>query len=178
MVKKILDIKAPSLHLPSKRIEKIDKKVLSLIEDMEDTLAFQKDPEGVGLAAPQIGKNVQMFLVKFEGTDKVIINPEIVSISKKKSDGKSREGKLLEGCLSLPHYYGPIKRAESLVLKYMDPTGKTVTEEFGGFMAHIVQHEVDHLNGVLFVDHILKQKAPLYLFDGDDWEEVELVLDK
>ncbi len=174
MIRKIVDIKEHSLHQKSKPVEKIDKKILSIIEDMRDTLAAQKDPEGVGLAAPQIGRNVQIFLMQYDNVDKIIINPKIIKKSKELLEGKNKDGKLLEGCLSLPHYYGPIKRSKRVTISYMDPAGKTVTETFEGFLAHIVQHEIDHLNGVVFLDHILEQKAPLYLFDGDDWEEVEL----
>lgn len=179
MIRKILQVKEKSLREESKPVARVDKKILELIEDMEDTLAAQKDPEGVGLAAPQIGRNIRMFLMSYEGADKVIINPEILhmdtSEGEKKTKKKKKREKLLEGCLSLPHYYGPLKRAKKLTLKYMDETGKTVEEEFHGFLAQIVQHEVDHLNGILFIDRILEQNAPLYHFHGDDWEEVELV---
>ncbi len=180
MIRKILQVKEKSLREVSKAVHKVDKKILELIEDMEDTLAAQKDPEGVGLAAPQIGKNIRLFLMSFEGNDKVIINPEIIKLEetpiiKQKSKKRQKSEKLLEGCLSLPHYYGPLKRAKKLTLKYMDETGKSVTEEFSGFLAQIVQHEIDHLNGVLFIDRILEQNAPLYHFHGDEWEEVELV---
>lgn len=180
MIRKILQVKEKSLRDVSKPVHKIDKKILELIEDMEDTLAAQKDPEGVGLAAPQIGKNIRMFLMSFEGNDKIVINPEIIKLEEepvKTTNAKKRQKreKLLEGCLSLPHYYGPLKRTKKLTLKYMDETGKSVTEEFSGFLAQIVQHEIDHLNGVLFIDRILEQNAPLYHFHGDEWEEVELV---
>lgn len=178
MIRKILDVKQKTLREKSRTIHKIDKKVLSLIEDMQDTLAAQKDPEGVGLAAPQIGRNVRLFLIKFDGNEKVVINPKIIEIkevphtSKKKS---RKSDKLLEGCLSLPHYYGPLKRANYVKLDYMDIAGKKVIEEFTGFLAQIVLHEIDHLDGVLFIDRILEQNAPLYRFHGEEWEEVELI---
>jgi peptide deformylase len=146
---------------------------------MEETLKAQNDPEGVGLAAPQIGKSLALFLMDYKDMHRVIINPEIVTISHnpnhstKKKRKKSSE--ILEGCLSLPHFYGPITRANRVTLKYKNLDGQEITEEFKGFLAQIVQHEVDHLQGVLFVDHILEQKAPLYKFSGgDDWEEVKL----
>lgn len=177
MIREILSVKEKSLRQKSKTVAKVDKKILMLIEDMEDTLAVQKDPEGVGLAAPQIGKNYRLFLINYNGAEKVIINPEIVKMEKKPHSTKAKPGKekLLEGCLSLPHYYGPLKRAKRLTLKYMDEAGKIVHEEFSGFLAQIVQHEIDHLDGVLFIDRILEQNAPLYHFHGDEWEEVELV---
>jgi len=178
MIREILSVKEKSLREKSKSVSQVDKKILSLIEDMEDTLAAQKDPEGVGLAAPQIGKNIRLFLINYNGAEKVIINPQIVQIEKKPrkttSSSRGRE-KLLEGCLSLPHYYGPLKRAKRLTLRYIDEAGKSVEEEFSGFLAQIVQHEIDHLEGVLFIDRILEQSAPLYHFHGDEWEEVDLI---
>jgi len=81
----------------------------------------------------------------------------------------------MEGCLSLPHYYGPLKRSDHITLKYLSPEGKEVTEDFVGFTAQIVQHEIDHLNGILFVDRLLEVKKPLYKLEGDSWEEVELI---
>ena len=176
MIQKILDVKQKSLREKSKVVQKIDKKILTLIEDMQDTLAAQNDPEGVGLAAPQIGKNVRIFLMKFEDEERIVINPHIVEVRFSEKEKKTkRRNKLLEGCLSLPHYYGPLKREDYVKLEYQDITGKKVTEEFKNFLAQIVLHEVDHLNGVLFIDRIIEQNAPLYHFHGEEWEEVELV---
>lgn len=145
---------------------------------VERKLVVQDDPEGVGLAAAQIGKNVQIFLINFEGTEKIIINPKVISKSKikgKSTKGRSRlGGKPLEGCLSLPHYYGPIKRANKIKIKFLDEKGKTKVEEFRGFLAQIVQHELDHLNGILFVDRILEQDSNLFEYNKGEWEEVEL----
>jgi peptide deformylase len=175
MNRKIIDVKNPLLRRKSKEVKTIDKKILGLIADMRETLKAQKDPEGVGLAAPQIGKNLRIFLIYYNGIEHVIINPRIVS--KPNTDIKTPyegKNKVLEGCLSLPHYYGPIKRAKKITLTYMDENGKTTTRDFKGFLAHIIQHEIDHLEGVLFIDRILEQKGPLYRFKGDDWEEVEL----
>ncbi len=177
MIRKIIDVKNPSLRQKSKKVHLIDKKILDLVRDMHETLIAQKDPEGVGLAAPQVSKNIRLFLISFEGEEKVIINPEIIKIVKEyKAQTKkgSKKNDILEGCLSLPHYYGPIKRPTNLTLRYMDISGQTKTEGFKGFLSHIIQHEIDHLNGVLFIDRILEQKAPLYKFTGDDWEEVQL----
>ncbi len=182
MIRKIVSTKDPSLRAISKPVGKIDKKILQLIADMKETLAVQKEPEGVGLAAPQVGKNVRLFIISFNGQERVCLNPEVLEIKKKLSPApgkktkknKGKKGDILEGCLSLPNFYGPLKRAEVVKIKYTDEKGKAVTEEFTGFMAQIVQHEIDHLNGIIFLDHILSQKAPLYKFQGDDWEEVEL----
>lgn len=176
MIRKIVDVKNPILRQKALMVKKLDKRMHDLIADMQETLAAQKDPEGVGLAAPQIGKSLQIFLANYGGRNMVFINPKIIEISDSpKTELKSKKGRnILEGCLSLPHYYGPIVRSRKLMLQYMDINGETKTEFFKGFMAHIIQHEVDHLNGRLFIDRILEQKAPLYKFHGDQWEEVEL----
>lgn len=182
MIQKIVDVKSSVLRKKAKRIEKLDKKLLSLIKDMQDTLESQKDPEGIGLAAPQIGKSLRLFVVGYKNLKRVIINPEIIEIAKVKKvkKTKNKKSEILEGCLSLPHFYGPIVRSLKVKIKYQTPDkdGKnliTKTEEFEDFDAQIIQHEIDHLNGILFVDKILEQKAPLYKFDGDEWEEVELI---
>ncbi len=176
MIQKVIDVKNPVLRQIAKPVLKLDKKVLSLIKDMKETLKTQKDPEGVGLAAPQIGKSLRIFVVNYKKLKRIIINPEIIEISpKKKLNGESKKKDILEGCLSLPHYYGPIKRSGKIKIKYIDENAKDQVEEFTGFNAQIIQHEIDHLNGILFIDKILEQKAPIYKFDGDEWEEVELI---
>jgi peptide deformylase len=177
MVKKIVQSGDPILRAKSRPVYGVDKKVKDLIKDLKDTLSVQKDPEGVGLAAPQIGKNVQVFICNYKDFNKVVINPVILSIEKQKAKDSKKESKreILEGCLSLPYYYGPLKRAKAVTVEYLDEAGEKVTEKFEGFNAQIILHEIDHLNGVLFIDHLLEEKQPLYKVDGDDWEEVELV---
>ncbi len=176
MILKIIDIKNPALRQKSRPVTKIDKKVLKLIHDMKETLRAQEDPEGVGLAACQVGKNLQIFIMNFEDIKmKVIINPSIVNIEQTVKENKTKKKEeVLEGCLSLPHYYGPIKRPQKIKIKYLTVLGKEVVEEFSGFPAQIIQHELDHLEGKLFIDHILSQSSPLYKIKGDDWEGVEL----
>lgn len=174
MILKFADIHDPILRKKAASVKAVDKKIKKLILDMRETLVAQNDPEGIGLAAPQVGKSIRMFIVDYEKLKRVIINPEIVSIAKQKKYTKKQKEKLLEGCLSLPHYYGPIVRAEKITINYLDDNGDRQTETFSGFPAHIIQHEIDHLNGVLFIDHILEQNAPLYQFKGDEWEEVSL----
>lgn len=198
MIQRILTTKEPKLREKTKPVVKIDKKVLSVIRDLEETLKVQKDPEGVGIAAPQIGVPLKMFLINHKGKHLVICNPEILKKSKKTNDPSSQSSSgqvhektpeddtseyVMEGCLSLPHYYGPVQRSWEIELKYDKPTQlsddswqlKTVTEKFTGFFAQIVQHEVDHLIGKVFVDRLLEQKRLLYkLNKSGEWQEVEL----
>ena len=173
MIKQVLKSGDPALRLKSKPASKVDKKVKSLIKDLKDTLINHRDPEGVGLAAPQIGKNVRVFVMKQGKNIKAVVNPKIVKISatKTKKSGKM----LLEGCLSVPHYYGPLKRQNKVVLSYITDEGKRVTEKFEGFEAQIILHEIDHLDGVLFVDKLLEENTPLFKQNSEgEWEEVEL----
>ncbi len=177
MIRKILSSKEPSLRQKSRPVTKIDKKVSQLIADLKDTLRVQKDPEGVGLAAPQIGKNIRVFICNYKGFKRVIANPEILQIKEGKlhsAKGTSGKKEILEGCLSLPNYYGPLVRAGEVTVKYLDESGKNLTETFTGFNAQIILHEIDHLNGVLFLDRLFEQKKPLYKVEGNEWEEVDL----
>lgn len=177
MIQKIVQSGNPTLRAKSRPLQKVDKKVLQVIQDLKDTLKVQKDPEGVGLAAPQIGKNLQIFLADFKNFKRVVINPKVLKIGKKGHSTKTSRDKkeILEGCLSLPHYYGPLKRSDKVTLQYLNEKGEKITEKFEGFNAQIILHEIDHLNGILFIDHLLKEKKPLYKVIGDEWEEVELI---
>lgn len=175
MILEILDSKAESLRKKSKPVKKIDKKIKTLISDMKKTLRAQTDPEGVGLAAPQIGKNLKIFVMLNEGVETVVINPKIVSLGRKKSIPTHNNNEILEGCLSIKHYYGPVERANHITIEYKDEKGNKHTKKFQGFEAQIIQHEIDHLNGKLFVDHILEQESRLFKIQGDEWEEVELI---
>lgn len=174
---KIVDIKHKALRAKSKNIKKIDKRIAKLIDEMKSTLLMQSDPEGVGLAAPQLGKNIRIFIMHYPEENiitKVIINPKVILTENKEQKVKRSEKDILEGCLSLPHYYGPVERENYIKLEYLDENGESQVEEFKGFVAQIVQHELDHLNGKLFIDYILENKSPLYYIRGDEVTEVEV----
>lgn len=175
MVKKIIRTGDPRLAAKSKPVTKIDKKILQIVKDMEDTLKAQKDPEGVGLAACQIGINLRMFSMVDKTKIKTLINPEILKTKKTPGKGIKKENKILEGCLSLPNYYSPITRNYRAKVKYTDKLGGEVIEDFSGMSAQIVQHEVDHLDGIMFVKRLIEQKKPLYELKDDEWQEVELI---
>jgi len=181
MILKIVDIKNPVLRKKARRVVKLDKKVWELVADMKETLLAQTNPEGVGLAAPQVGKSLQIFIMHYpeEGFNmKAVINPIVIEQSAKnkvhRKKKKKGEKDILEGCLSLPYYYGPVERAKKIKIKYLQENGQECTEEFNGFSAQIVQHEVDHLQGKLFIDHILEKKSRLFYIEDDEVEEVEI----
>ena len=120
------------------------KKVLKLIKDMK---ASMKAAKGVGLAAPQVGESLRICIGKVNGKDTPLINPEITW----KSDEKAIDE---EGCLSLPNIWLPIPRSVEISLTYMDEKGQTQERRLKDFDARVVQHEVDHLDGVLIVDYV------------------------
>lgn len=202
MVRKILRTTDPRLRQASVPVKKVDKKLLTLLRDMEETLDAQNDPEGLGIAAPQVGVFQRLFVLKPPKNKlQVFINPKIIKLSEKTNDQKVKMENekwkmeptgLMEGCLSLPHYYGPVQRAQSVTIKYqvpqMSPRGGSTSggedskwkmenreETFKGFLAHIIQHEIDHLNGIFFVDHLLRTGRKLYQMKNKEWFEVQLI---
>lgn len=171
---KIVEVPHKVLTSPTRKVTKIDDKIRNLVYDMEETLIEQVDPQGVGLAATQVGIDLAIFIMKPspKAQTEACINPEILKIedvAPKKAkkdditiDGELEEDAKLEGCLSIPRIWGPVKRPGKVLLKYQDLTGETITRWFSGFKAIIVLHEVDHLNGILFTQRALEQKTPLY----------------
>jgi len=147
----ILPIRAlpdPVLRQKAKRVRTIDNSVKKLIGDMIETM--HADPGRVGLAAPQVGISLRVIVIGIpEEKDIVLINPEIVR--------RNGERSVTEGCLSVPGYYGEIKRAESVTAKGRDPTGKEIRIKGNGLLAQALEHETDHLNGVLYIDHLENQ---------------------
>ena len=135
----------PVLKQKAKRVRTIDRSIKKLIRDMIETL--HSEPGRVGLAAPQIGVPLRVIVIGLpEEEDIAIINPEIV---------RRRGERLLdEGCLSVPGYFGQIKRAETVTIKGRDPNGKEIRIRADGLLAQVLEHEIDHLNGVLYLDHL------------------------
>ena len=175
MIRKILSTKDPALSKISKPVKKVDKKIGNLVKDLKDTLVTQKDPEGVALAAPQIGVNLKVFVMRDNGKIREIINPKIINISKsKQKEAEDEEHQIMEGCLSLPGYYGSLLRAKKVKISFLNLKGEKKIEEFKDFSAQIVQHEMDHLRGKIFIERILIKKKPLYKLENEEWVEVEL----
>jgi peptide deformylase len=132
------------LKRKAKRVSSIDGSIQRLIDDMLETMP---QAGGVGLAAPQIGVSLRVIVLQMPDEEPVaLINPEIVK--------RSGEREVSEGCLSVPGYAGEIKRSLSVTVKGQDRQGKTIRLKATGLMAQALEHELDHLNGVLYVDHI------------------------
>jgi len=135
----------PVLKQKAKRVRTIDGSIEKLISDMIETM--HSEPGRVGLAAPQIGAPLRVIVIGLPEEENIaIINPEIVR----------RRGERLidEGCLSVPGYFGQIKRAELVTVKGRDQNGKEIRIKADGLLAQALEHEIDHLNGVLYLDHL------------------------
>jgi len=145
------------LQQPTQPVENIDEDIQTLVADMAETMY---DAPGVGLAAIQVGSDKQVLVYDEKPTESdrgygVIINPKIVE----------SEGQIIsenEGCLSVPDFRSDVKRAARIVVEGVDRDGKSLRFEADGFLAIVLQHEVDHLNGTLFIDRISALKRELY----------------
>ena len=146
---------------------------------MEKVLIAQDDPPGVGLAANQVGLDLSIFIIKptEKAKTKVFINPKIISRTDllKAKNKKVRPSKKvkLEGCLSIPRIWGPVKRRNRVFLKYQDLNGREYLKWFTGFEAVIIQHEIDHLNGVVFTQRSIEQKGQLFREENDELVKIE-----
>lgn len=188
----IITVPNPVLTTPAKPVGKIDKKIKQIIQRMKDDLINKKTPTGVGLAATQIGVSLRLFITKPTQTSPVdvFINPQITWSSAdlaeidRPGDTKPILRKVrpslpasrkLEGCLSIPDVWGYLKRPGKVKLKYTDINGQPQEKEFSGFIATIIQHETDHINGILFTQRVLEQEQKFYRIEEDDNGEEELV---
>ncbi len=180
---KIVTVPSDILRQVAKPVTSLDTRVQKILQDMENALKAAKKPQGVGLAAPQIGVSLRVFMIRPQPRGKitVFINPEIIKYSQRRQSPTSKKG-VYEGCLSLPGHYAPVTRSASITITYQTPkllsTSNyeliTKTAVFSDFPAHVIQHEMDHLNGILFIDRVLEQNSKLFRVSGDSWEEVTL----
>lgn len=159
----ILDVKKvpdPVLRKETQPVDTFDENLQAFIDNMVETM---RDEPGVGLAAPQVGVSQKVIVVEFgdendpEKPEKLyaVINPEIVSFSEEEETG-------IEGCLSIPGMIGEVERPYAIVVKGKNAKGKSIKIKAHGWLARIFQHEIDHLNGVLFTDRATRvwQPAP------------------
>ncbi len=172
------------LRQKTKPITKFDDELQQLIDDMIETM---REAPGVGLAAPQIGKSISLTVIEtladvdddgneIEGTRDlyVLVNPEVIWTSKEVVDG-------IEGCLSIPGYLGEVERVTSVRVKAQDRYGKKVRYRVHDWDARIFQHEIDHLNGVLYIDKLTAEEnfwteeefQAKFYGDDEEGEEVQ-----
>ncbi len=178
-IRQIVTLPEPVLRRKAKPVTKFDKSLQTLIDDMIETM---RDAPGVGLAAPQVNIGQQLIVVEYAEDDDeenfdeentedpapvkpkmlyVMINPEIVKASEEKVMG-------VEGCLSIPGIQGEVERHEAIQVKGLNRYGKPQKLKVDGWMARIFQHEIDHLNGVLFTD----LAARVWKFQQDEEHEL------
>ena len=145
----------PVLRKKAKKVTSLDSSVQKLIDNMIDTL---EESQGVGLAANQVGIPLRIVVIHMPDEDfMVLVNPEIVE--------KKGERRVVEGCLSIPGYQAEITRAQSVKVKARDRNGKLIRKKASeNLLAHCMEHEIDHLNGILYID---------YLTDLDELVKVE-----
>ena len=153
MIRDVKRIGDPVLRKKAKKIEKITREVQKLIDDMLETMHHHN---GVGLAAPQVGISQRLFVVEMEHSEDIpgsgityaIINPEII-----RSEGEPLIA--AEGCLSIPGWRGEVQRPATAVIKGLDRNGNRIKLEVVGGIARAMMHEIDHLDGVLYIDKLI-----------------------
>ncbi|MEO8193143.1 MAG: peptide deformylase [Gemmatimonadales bacterium] len=156
---KILDIRVlgdPVLRKATTPVEKVSDEVRTLVSEMFDTMYAA---EGIGLAAPQVGRDERVAVMDVEGARFALINPEIIE----------REGSIRgeEGCLSIPEVFGEVTRASRVIVRALNEKGERVEVEGTELLARCMQHEIDHLDGKLFIDYlsVLKRRAAMAKWD-------------
>ena len=163
---KILTTPHPSLSKTAKPVVSWTPKLQKQLKQMTILLQNARNPEGIGLAATQVGINKRFFIILDNNKKpQVFTNPKIIKASTKMLSDKykNQNKRPLEGCLSIPKIWGFVDRPYSITLSYVKgPTLDMVTSTFKGVDAISIQHELDHLNGILFTDHILKQNGTIY----------------
>ncbi|HIC30228.1 MAG TPA: peptide deformylase [Rhodospirillales bacterium] len=148
----------PRLKITAKAVKAVDDDVRALMDDMLESMHVAN---GIGLAAPQVGDSRRVIVVDIsraeEEPDPIrMANPELLWVS-------DEEGNHEEGCLSLPEQYAEVERPESIRVRYLDRSGEEQELDATGMLATCIQHEMDHLDGILFVDHISSLKRKMIL---------------
>lgn len=164
-VLEILEVPHPGLRLVAKPVETVDDAVRGIVADMFDTMY---DARGIGLASIQVGIEQRIIVIDLqepvgEGDDAkpardphVFINPELLAISEELSSYN-------EGCLSIPEQYAEVERPARCTVQWLDEKGESHKADFDGLMSTCIQHEIDHLNGILFIDHISRLKRDMVM---------------
>lgn len=161
MLREVLIAPHPLLEKVSKPVDKIDQSILTLLSDMAETMYAS---EGVGLAAPQVAVNLRVIVVDTDydpqdpSTRKIrkFVNPELTWVSDEDHTGP-------EGCLSIPQHYADVVRPKEIKVKYLDENSKVCELSADGLLSVCIQHEIDHLDGILFIDHLSNLKRNIIM---------------
>lgn len=160
MIKNFVALPNEKIRGTSDEIVAFDKSLKNLVRDLIDTSVAQANPPALGLAAPQIDVFKRVFVALIRKKFRPFVNARIVKTSKE-------EGPYLEGCFSVPGIYGQVTRPLEVTIEAQDINGKKISSTFKGLAAKIIQHETDHLDGKLFVDHVYEQNGKLFKIETD-----------
>ena len=183
----IITVPHTALRKKARQVKKVDRKLVKFVKNLEDTLANARNPQGVGLAAPQVDRDLMIFATQLPDETQTLrpelikhyINPVITNKSVKLILGETAKDRQAreEGCLSMPGLYGPVPRAEWVELLWYELKGDELVKKearFENFAARVIQHEYDHLFGILFTDYSLKYDLPVYKEDRfGRWQEID-----
>ena len=159
-IREIRVLRDPVLRKKAVWVPEIDKSIIQLVDDM--IMTMQKS-EGVGLAAPQVGVSLRVITLQMPDQEPFcIINPEITK--------RNGEVELMEGCLSVPGYQGEVIRSVSIVAKGLNLKGEKIKIKAGGLLSQAIEHETDHLDGILYIDR-LENDTKLYKIEPQDTRE-------
>jgi peptide deformylase len=159
-IREVRVVPDPVLRQKAVKVPEIDKSIIELVDDM--ILTMQKS-DGVGLAAPQVGVSLRVITLQMPGEEPFcIINPEITK--------RNGEVELTEGCLSVPGYQGEVIRSVSIIAKGLNIKGEKIKIKAGGLLSQAIEHETDHLDGILYIDR-LASKDKLYKIEPQDARE-------
>ena len=169
MVREIRKIGDPVLRRKAKKVEKVSKDTQKLIDDMLETM---RAAHGMGLAAPQVGVSQRVAVVELEqkeenpgsGVVYALVNPEIIKQSDETWENQ-------EGCLSIPGWRGDVERPMHITIKALDRSGNRIKLDLEGWVARAVQHEIDHLDGIMFIDKLIAPDRIWRVKEGEEEEE-------
>jgi len=176
MQAKLVTVPNPLLAQKSAVVKQINRPIKRLAKTMTELIANNGQRTGVGLSAVQIGKPIQLFVVynPQEKKNYAFINPQITWKSKVLTKGVPDREFKHEGCLSIPGIFGLVKRHSAIKVRYQNLKNQTKIEKFTGFLATVIQHEYDHLNGILFTQRVLEQNGQLYKLEKEKLVPVKL----
>jgi peptide deformylase len=190
-VEKIITVPHAMLRQVADPVTQVNEELTTYLENLGETLRAQEKPPGVGLAFPQINKPLRAFATYLETSQseepvlRFFVNPKILDLADKQTLGPNPNNPDLEGCLSIPWLYAPVWRPEWVTLEWQEIEGDESSslvlsspkrETFYDFTARVMQHEFDHLNGVLFTDYVHKQGQPLYRSEGKQLVETDPII--
>ncbi|MBS7576857.1 MULTISPECIES: peptide deformylase [unclassified Enterococcus] len=147
MIREIVVLPDEGLRQQTEQINEITSETLDLLDDLYDTMI---SGDGVGIAAPQIGESVKIAMVQLDDGELLeLINPKIILAT--------GSDIFVEGCLSIPNMYGTVRRNTKIVVNYLDRDGEQCQIIAEAYLARVIQHEIDHLNGILFIDKMIEE---------------------